>query len=103
MPRPGGMSDDEEGMFMMNSYGTGGGMGSGWLWWALIAVGVILIVVLVVRWAAGRRPDVPSVRKTGGSAGGRSEARRILDERYARGELDTAAYEERVRSLGETP
>ncbi len=100
---PGAMSDYEEGMTVMNGYGAGGGMGSGWLWWALIAVGVILIIVLVVRWATGRRSDVPPVRNNGGSPGGRSEARRILDERYARGELDTAAYEERVRGLGETP
>jgi putative membrane protein len=33
----------------------------------------------------------------------RSEARRLLDERYARGELSTAEYREHVDTLGEVP
>ena len=39
-----------------------------------------------------------------GAAGqdmGRSRAREILDERYARGEIDTSEYQERLRVLGE--
>lgn len=93
----------KEGTTMMNGYGTSGGVGGGWLWWALIAVGVILIIVLIVRWASGRRSEVPPTGKIGPAVEVRSEARRILDGRYARGELDTAEYAERVRSLEETP
>ncbi|MBC7762305.1 MAG: SHOCT domain-containing protein, partial [Candidatus Saccharibacteria bacterium] len=31
-----------------------------------------------------------------------SEARRLLDERYARGELSTEEYQERLRVLGQS-
>jgi putative membrane protein len=74
------------------------GMGGAWLFWLLIAVGAVLIVVLIVRLAgAGRGRAASQPTETGG----RSVALRLLDERYARGELTSEEYQERVRTLGE--
>lgn len=71
---------------MMWGYGLGG---SGWLlmtaWWALVVVGVVWLV----RTAAG-----PGSREGTGDA-----ARRILDERFASGELCVEEYEQRRRAL----
>lgn len=73
----------------------GFGMGAAWLFWLLIVVGVVLVIVLLVRLlGSGRRP-------AGRTGAGRSAARQLLDERYARGELTSEEYQERVRTLGE--
>lgn len=68
---------------MMWSYGMGG---FGWLvmvgWWVLVAVGIIW---LVRSFAA--EPD------------GRRSARRLLDERFAAGELSIEDYQQRRRAL----
>ena len=61
-----------------------GGMMLGWLLLTALAVG--LVVWLVMTYA---RP------RTAGTA----EARRILAERYARGELDTEDYQRRSTTL----
>lgn len=66
--------------------GWGGGMGFGGtvmiLFWVLVIIGV----VLVVRWAANQ------------SGGGRT-ALQILQERYARGELQREEYEQKKKDL----
>ncbi|MGB3955303.1 MAG: SHOCT domain-containing protein [Brooklawnia sp.] len=69
------------------------GMVWGWLFLALLIVGLVVLVVVLVRLLSGRdqRPLAhPS---------GRSRARELLDERYARGEIDSADYDERRRRL----
>ena len=72
----------------MMGFGMGG-------WWLLIVVGVVLLGVLVVRLlSAGRSGGGP------GNLPARSDARRLLDERYARGELTSEEYQERVSNLG---
>lgn len=71
-------------------------MGWAWVWWLLILVGVVAIVVGLM-WAAraGRGP-----RETDGPAETPvSTARQILDERFARGEIDEAEYLARRRTL----
>jgi len=77
--------------------GMWGGMGWGWLFLALLVVGVVLLVVLLVmmlvRGSSGGREEP---RPTG-----RSRARELLDERYARGEIDTADYQDRLQQMGE--
>lgn len=83
---------------MMWGYGQGPGW---WLWGILLLLGLALLVVV-------------AVRAFGGGIGGRggrgqdsrgqetpSTARRILDERFARGELTAEQYLERLRVLGE--
>ena len=83
----------------------GTGMGFGWMWlfWLLIIVGVALLVVVVVRAVGGGiTRDGPAAPGSAPSAvSGRSTARRVLDERYARGELSTEEYQERIRILDE--
>lgn len=71
-------------------------MGGFWLFWLLIIIGVALIVVLLVRLLASRYGGGPRPAGTG-----RSAARRLLDGRYARGELSTEEYQERLQALGE--
>lgn len=73
----------------------GFGMGATWLFWLLIVVGVVLVIVLIARVRSSGR------RRGGPTGAGRSAARRLLDERYARGELTSEEYQERVRTLGE--
>jgi len=68
----------------MWGYGMGG---FGWLvmvaWWVL----VVAWIVLLIRSAA-RQPE------------GRGSARRLLDERFAAGELSVEEYQQRRRTLG---
>lgn len=83
---------------MMWGYGQGPGW---WLWGILLLLGLALLVVV-------------AVRAFGGGIGGRggqgqdnrgqetpSTARRILDERFARGELTAEQYREQLKVLGE--
>ena len=66
-------------------------MGGGWLWMGLIPVGAILLLGWLV-WAVVRRPHGCHM-----SFPASSDARQILDERYARGEVTREEYE-RVKS-----
>lgn len=68
---------------MMNS----AGMGLFWLWPLLVAVGVVLLGYVIVRARAGARTEDRSQ--------GRDEARRVLDERFALGEIDEQEYRRR--------
>lgn len=91
---------------MYDWHGMGWWMGLGWVWiiLLLLLVGVVLLVVLLLRGQPGsggpHRQDVGG-QVVGGQDVGRSRARAILDERYARGEIDTSEYQERLRVLGE--
>ncbi|GAA1830896.1 SHOCT domain-containing protein [Actinomadura chokoriensis] len=78
----------------------GNGGWSGWMWlWGTAMVLFWVIVIgatawLVARAAAPHRTPTPSPRTA------RLEhAREILAERYARGEIDTDEYEERLAKL----
>lgn len=83
----------------------GYGFNTGWmsLLWALAVIALGLVAFLVI-WAA-----TAGVRRDGsrGRAGEpseypvRSTPRQILDERYAKGELTTEEYRERLAVLGE--
>jgi len=89
---------------MGNGYGMNGGMGWGWIFGLVAIIGIVLVVALVVRLVGGgirRGPSparAPDVDEPAPSTG-RSRARQILIERYARGEIDTAEYEERLHKL----
>ncbi len=82
------------------TYGDHPHMGA-WGWGGMIFGPIMMIVfialivgavVLVIRWTG-----------LGGSAvaGGANKARHILDERFARGEIDKDDYEERKRVLSD--
>lgn len=76
--------------------GDGGGMGMaagwGWVFLILVLVGLTALVVLLVRLASGGL--APGSRDPG-PADPQRQARAILDERYAKGEIDSEEYEER--------
>ncbi len=72
------------------------GFGMMWAWFflAVLVVGTLMVVVALVRgWPGGRA----SLRPASGS-----RARQILDERLARGEIDTAEHQDRLRQMGES-
>lgn len=79
---------------MMDGIWTDGG----WLFGVLIAAGVTLLIVLLMRLLGGgvRREGhgVQEVRSP-------SSARQLLDERYAQGDLTAEEYQDRVRVLGD--
>lgn len=77
------------------------GMGMGWgLFGLLFALAVIAIVVwavvtLTLQWGAHRHPAV-----VGPAAAPDPSAQRILDERFARGEIDAEEFTRRRELLG---
>lgn len=109
---------------MMGRYGDGFGLM--WLWGLLLLVGIAVLVLLAVRIFTGgvsrgpgqygpdrfsqsgpygaTPPGPPGTpQSSGGLYGGRSQARLILDERFARGELTAEQYRENLKVLGEEP
>lgn len=87
--------------------GFGGGLGFMWLSALLALAGITLLVILLVRLLGGglnRRSTGDSGHGDdvhGDGTPGRSQARQILDERFARGELTAEDYRKRLRVLGE--
>ncbi|CAN5431831.1 hypothetical protein BH10ACT4_BH10ACT4_01690 [soil metagenome] len=73
-------------------------MGWGWLAGVVVVALVVVAVILVLRLAPGRVSHTATASlPTGGAA---PTPRQILDERYARGDLTTEEYLERVKHLG---
>jgi putative membrane protein len=71
-----------------------------WLFGALIVLGIVMIAVVVVRAKVGGfsgqvSPQVDNRTQENG------HPRAILDERYARGELTSEEYQQRLRALKE--
>jgi putative membrane protein len=67
--------------------------GWSWLWIALI----VLAIVMLVLWISKRSAPAPGGRDDPG--GQRVDALALLEERYARGEIDREEFEERRRTL----
>lgn len=81
--------------------------GGGWMWsfggWMML--GTVALIGLIVFWVisiANRHQYVAlAARSTANSDGARREqTRQLLDDRYARGELTTQEYTERLDTLG---
>ena len=85
-------------------FGTGFGMGLGWLWGLLAVVGLVLLVYVIVRVTTGGVQHTGTSRSQprATSRGNSVTPRQILDERYAKGELTTEEYRERLSVLGES-
>ena len=79
--------------------GMGMGWGWGWLFWLLVLAGLILVVVLAVSGVGDRLSRSDSGVRAVGQPPARNRARELLDERYARGELTTEEYRERLQVL----
>lgn len=74
------------------------GMGWGWggmVFGPLIMIGwlaiLVAVIVLVVRWLGSGTPGIGSPHRL---------PRDILDERFAKGEIDQEEYEKRRKTLG---
>lgn len=85
----------------MMGYGVGGaGM---WLFGLLTLVGVGLLGLLAVRLLGGglarALPTPGATAELRAEARAHDLAKAILDERYARGEIDTEEYQDRIRGL----
>lgn len=84
---------------------TGYGLGMWWMWlFGLLAVaGLLILIYVIVRVAVGGikvkdgAEESPAAIETENGV----SARQILDDRYARGELTTEEYRERLAVLGE--
>lgn len=72
----------------------------GWGWVAgIVVVAVIAVAVIVVLRLVPARLNHP-VTAASPAAGAAQTPRQILDERYAKGDLTTEEYLERVKHLG---
>lgn len=95
--------DDMDGWNGMGGWGMGGGWGL--LFGVLLLAGLVLLIVLLVRAFGGgfrRDRNAPLPSGSAGPESGPVRARQILQERYARGEIDTEEYQDRLRNLGES-
>ena len=81
---------------MMGSAGMHSGMGCAWLFWILLILGIVAVAVVLVKLLSGGRSGHHH-------PGEGQRPRDILDERYARGELTTDAYRERLQNLDQGP
>jgi len=83
----------------MPSWCCGGGV---WIMtlWIVLLVAIVTGAILLVRglWNRGGPDDARS-----GQAAPRGDALAILEERYARGEIDDEEFEERRRNLSSLP
>ncbi len=84
------------------------GMGFMILFWIAVVAAIVVGIVYLVRYAAGRpdRDRLPQERprqwqtpESSGTGGAKSEALRILEERYARGEIDREEFLRRKADL----
>lgn len=78
-----------------------GGMGGGWV---MMVLGFLFFILVVGAVVAGviyliRGFSKPTDSASAGQSGASGSARKMLDERYARGDIDEAEYEERRRNL----
>jgi putative membrane protein len=70
--------------------GHGWGMGLGMGWWWIIGIALVVLVV----WLVSRTAN----KNNSGNPPGKSSLD-ILKDRYARGEIDKAEFEERKKDL----
>ena len=77
---------------MMHDWGWGwGGMFLGPLFMIVWLAILVAVIVLLVRWLGGVNLGTGSLHRT---------PREILDERFAKGEIDREEFENRRKALG---
>ena len=82
---------------MMGSHGMNFGMSWAWVFWVLLILGAVVVGAVVMKAFTGGRSAHPPGEDH------RPRPRDILDERYARGELSTDEYRERLQNLDQGP
>ena len=86
----------------MMGYGYDGGGVWMWVFGGLMMVGVLLLIgvgVWAVIQATTRGTGIRTAPESS-ATGGRERTRQVLDERYARGEMTSEEYTERLHTLG---
>ena len=88
---------------MMGYGNAGGGSWMMWVFGGLMMVGFLVLIGLVA-WAVvtattRAHPSRAATEPVAAESGGSARTRQILDERYARGELTTDEYTERLHTL----
>ena len=73
------------------------GNGTGWMGWGMGLFWLIVAVVVVIALTKGLSRRGPEIH--GGEPRQRNSAMDILDERYARGEIDRLEYEQKKRDI----
>lgn len=90
----------------MTMMGYGYGPGNGWMWGfgGLLMLILMALIGLAVWFAisnANRQQISANIATAPTSdVAGRERTRQLLDDRYARGDLTTEEYTERLRTLG---
>ena len=72
---------------------------SGWSWGfgGFVVIGVVILMFVLLRRQSPPRIDPSPALPTGDKS--RPPPKQILDERYAKGELTTTKYQERIAAL----
>ncbi len=70
-----------------------GGMGWMWVIWPVVLIGLVLVVVLLLK-GRGSTSDHGAGPTSEALGTERTQARELLDERYARGEVSEEDYDE---------
>lgn len=78
-------------------YGGWGGGIFGWLMMFLVFVLVVAVVIGALRWVFGSGRRTSAAPRSAGKT-----ALEILEERFARGEIDKAEFEEKRRLLSDS-
>ena len=86
---------------MMMGYGYAGGGAWMWVFGGLMTVAVVVLIG-AVGWAviAATNRGARTAATSPVDVGGRTRIRQVLDERYARGEMNSEEYTERLHTLG---
>jgi putative membrane protein len=78
-------------------------MYSNWGWGAWLVMSLVMlagiVVVLAALFMVFRSVDRPNDRSGAGPVSGPGHASRVLDERFARGEIDAAEYRQKRELL----
>lgn len=90
---------------MFDGYNNGYGMSMSGMWvfglfGLLLLVGIGVLIFFAVRAGGGFSRSVST--GAGSQSPGRDSPREVLDHRYARGELETEEYRERLQALGQS-
>jgi putative membrane protein len=76
------------------------GMGWGWLIGAVLLVLILAVAIVVLRMATGHQRSLvrSSSSKVTPTRGDPQTPRQILDDRYARGDITTEEFDERLQN-----